>query len=194
MTDERPVVMVVDDDVGVREAVEGLLGSVGMQGIGFASVQEFLDAERPGKSGLDLLDELNRRNISLPTIFITGHGDVPMSVRAMKAGAVEFLGKPFREQELLDAIQAAVERDSINRPREIADEALRSKLNGLTARERQVLVLVAQGLLNKQIAAELDLSEITVKVHRGQAMRKMDARSLADLVLMADRLGLLTAS
>jgi RNA polymerase sigma factor (sigma-70 family) len=207
MIDTRPVVMVVDDDVGVREAVQGLLQSVGMQVIGFASVQDFLDAERPtgpaclvldvrmpGKSGLDLLDELNRRNISLPTIFITGHGDVPMSVRAMKAGAVEFLGKPFREQELLDAIQAAVEQDSVRRPRELADEVLRSKLNSLTPRERQVLVLVAQGMLNKQIAAELDLSEITVKVHRGQAMRKMEAHSLADLVLMADRLGLLTAS
>jgi FixJ family two-component response regulator len=206
MTDGRPVVLVVDDDVGVREAVQGLLRSVGMQVITFASVRDFLAAERPkgpsclvldirmpGKSGLDLLDELNRRNIALPTIFITGHGDVRMSVRAMKAGAVEFLSKPFRDQELLDAIQAAVEQDSVRRPREIADEALRRKLDSLTAREREVLVLVAQGLLNKQIAAELDLSEITVKVHRGQTMRKMDARSLADLVLMADRLGLLTS-
>lgn len=204
MIDLKPVVLVLDDDVGVREAVQGLLESVGIEVIPFASVQDFLAAERPagpsclvldvrmpGKSGLDLLDELNRRNISLPTIFITGHGDVSMSVRAMKAGAVEFLIKPFRDQELLDAIQVAVERDSIRRPREMADAALRKKFNGMTARERQVLVLVAQGLLNKQIAAELDLSEITVKVHRGQAMRKMDARSLADLVRMADRLGLL---
>jgi len=207
MIDVRPVVLVVDDDVGIREAVQALVGSVGMRVIAFASVQEFLATERPagpsclvldvrmpGKSGLDLLDELNLRNISLPTILITGHGDVPMSVRAMKAGAVEFLSKPFRTQELLDAIQAAVEQDSVSRPRELADEARRKKFNGLTARERQVLVLVAQGLLNKQIAAELDLREITVKVHRGQAMRKMNARSLADLVLMADRLGLLAAT
>ena len=207
MIDVRPVVLVVDDDVGIREAVQALVGSVGMRVIAFASVQEFLATERPagpsclvldvrmpGKSGLDLLDELNLRNISLPTILITGHGDVPMSVRAMKAGAVEFLSKPFRTQELLDAIQAAVEQDSVSRPRELADEARRKKFDGLTARERQVLVLVAQGLLNKQIAAELDLREITVKVHRGQAMRKMNARSLADLVLMADRLGLLAAT
>ena len=204
MIDVRPVVLVVDDDVGIREAVQDLLGSVGMQVIAFASVQEFLAAERPagpsclvldvrmpGRSGLDLLDELNLRNISLPTIFITGHGDIPMSVRAMKAGAVEFLSKPFRNQELLDAIQVAVERDSVRRPREIADAALRKKFDGLTARQRQVLVLVAHGQLNKQMAAELDIREITVKVHRGQAMRKMDAHSLADLVLMAERLGLL---
>ena len=207
MINVRPVVFVVDDDVGVREAVQGLLGSVGMQALAFGSVQDFLAAERPagpsclvldvrmpGRSGLDLLDELNRRNISLPTIVITGHGDIPMSVRAMKAGAVEFLSKPFRNQELLDAIQAAVERDRIRRPRQIAEEALHRKLDGLTARERQVLVLVAHGLLNKQIAAKLDLREITVKVHRGQAMRKMNARSLADLVLMADRLGLLATT
>ncbi len=206
MTGPNPVVLVLDDDVGVREALQGLLKSVGLQVIAFASVEDFLAVERPagpaclvldvrmpGKNGLDLLDELNRRDIGLPTIFITGHGDIPMSVRAMKAGAVEFLSKPFRDQDLLDAIQTAVERDSIRRPLEIAEEALRRRFNGLTARERQVLVLVAQGLLNKQIAADLDLSEITVKVHRGQAMRKMNARSLADLVLMADRLGLLMA-
>jgi len=204
MINAQPVVMVVDDDVGIRQAVQDLLGSVGMDVIAFGSVQDFLAAERPagpsclvldvrmpGKSGLDLLDELNRSNNSLPTIFITGHGDIPMTVRAMKAGAVEFLSKPFHGQALLDAVQAAIEQDSIDRPREIAEEALRRKFNGLTARERQVLVLVGQGLLNKQIAAELDLREITVKVHRGQAMRKMGARSLADLVLMADRLGLL---
>jgi FixJ family two-component response regulator len=202
----RPTVLLVDDDPGVREAVQALLGSVGMQVAAFAEVQDFLDSARPagpsclvldvrmpGKSGLDLLDELNRRNLSLPTIVITGHGDVPMSVRAMKAGAVEFLGKPFRDQELLDAVNAAIELDRVRRGREIADEALRKRFSGLTSRERQVLVLVAHGLLNKQIAAELDLSEITVKVHRGQAMRKMQARSLSDLVRMSDRLGLLPA-
>jgi FixJ family two-component response regulator len=202
----RPIVLLVDDDRAVREAVQALLGSVGMQVTAFADVQDFLDSERPrgpsclvsdvrmpGKSGLDLLEELNRRNLSLPTIFITGHGDVPMSVRAMKAGAVEFLGKPFRDQELLDAVHAALELDRVRRGREIADEALRKRFNGLTSRERQVLVLVAHGRLNKQIAAELDLSEVTVKVHRGQAMRKMQARSLSDLVRMSDRLGLLPA-
>jgi FixJ family two-component response regulator len=202
----RPIVLLVDDDRAVREAVQALLGSVGMQVTAFADVQDFLDSERPrgpsclvsdvrmpGKSGLDLLEELNRRNLSLPTIFITGHGDVPMSVRAMKAGAVEFLGKPFRDQELLDAVHAALELDRVRRGRETADEALRKRFNGLTSRERQVLVLVAHGRLNKQIAAELDLSEVTVKVHRGQAMRKMQARSLSDLVRMSDRLGLLPA-
>jgi FixJ family two-component response regulator len=202
----RPTVLLVDDDLGVREAVQALLGSVGMQVMAFADVQDFLDSARPagpaclvldvrmpGKSGLDLLDELKRRNLSLPSIVITGHGDVPMSVRAMKAGAVEFLGKPFRDQELLDAVNAAIELDRVRRGREIVDEALRRRFDGLTSRERQVLVLVAHGLLNKQIAAELDLSEITVKVHRGQAMRKMQARSLSDLVRMSDRLGLLPA-
>lgn len=202
----RPTVLMVDDDEAVREAVQALLGSVGMQVMAFADVQDFLDSERPkgpsclvsdvrmpGRSGLDLLDELNRRNLSLPTIFISGHADVPMSVRAMKAGAVEFLGKPFRDQELLDAVNAALELDRVRRGREMADEALRKRFDGLTSRERQVLVLVARGLLNKQIAAELDLSEITVKVHRGQAMRKMQARSLSDLVRMSDRLGLLPA-
>jgi FixJ family two-component response regulator len=201
MSDVRPVVLVVDDDVGVRESMHGLLESVGVQVVAFASANDFLaagpsclvtDIRMPGRSGLDLLDELNRRNISLPTIFITGHGDVRTSVRAMKAGAVEFLSKPFRDQELLDAIQLAIERDRTLRSREIADEALRKKFKGLTARERQVLVSVAHGLLNKQIAADLKLKEITVKVHRGQAMRKMGARSLAALVRMADRLGLLS--
>jgi FixJ family two-component response regulator len=202
----HPVVLLVDDDLAVREAVQALLGSVGMHVIAFADVQDFLDAERPagpsclvldvrmpGKSGLDLQDELNRRNLSLPTIFITGHGDVPMSVRAMKAGAVEFLAKPFRDQELLDAIQAAIELDRARRLRNITDEALRKRFNDLTSRERQVLALVTHGRLNKQIAAELNLSVITVKVHRGQAMRKMQAHSLADLVRMSDRLGLLPA-
>jgi FixJ family two-component response regulator len=202
----RPTVLLLDDDPAVREAVQALLGSVGMQVMAFADVQDFLDSARPagpsclvldvrmpGKSGLDLLDELNRRNLSLPAIVITGHGDIPMSVRAMKAGAVEFLGKPFRDQELLDAVNAAIELDRVRRGREIVDEALRKRFDGLTSRERQVLVLVAHGLLNKQIAAELDLSEITIKVHRGQAMRKMQARSLSDLVRMSDRLGLLPA-
>jgi FixJ family two-component response regulator len=201
---QRPVVIVVDDDVAVREAAEGLLKSVGLQVRSFASVQDFLDTDRPkgpcclvldvrmpGKSGLDLQDELNSRNTSLPIVFISGHADVPMSVRAMKGGAVEFLGKPFRDQELLDAIQVGLERDRLRTRQGLVDDALRRKYELLTPREREVLGQVAQGRLNKQIAAELDLSEVTVKVHRGQVMRKMDARSLADLVLMADRLGVI---
>ncbi len=198
------MVIVVDDDVAVREAAEGLLKSVGLQVRSFASVQDFLDTDRPkgpcclvldvrmpGKSGLDLQDELNSRNTSLPIVFISGHADVPMSVRAMKGGAVEFLGKPFRDQELLDAIQVGLERDRLRTRQGLVDDALRRKYELLTPREREVLGQVAQGRLNKQIAAELDLSEVTVKVHRGQVMRKMDARSLADLVLMADRLGVI---
>jgi FixJ family two-component response regulator len=202
--DLRPVAIIVDDDLAVREAAEGLLQSVGLEVRTFASVQAFLESElpegpcclvldvrMPGKSGLDLQDELNSRKASLPIVFITGHADVPMSVRAMKGGAVEFLGKPFRDQELLDAIQVGLERDRQRRLRSHLDEALRCKYDLLTPREREVLGQVSRGQLNKQIAAELDLSEVTVKVHRGQAMRKMQARSLADLVLMADRLGLI---
>jgi FixJ family two-component response regulator len=204
MPDLRPQAIIVDDDVAIREAAESLLKSVGLQVRAYASVQAFLetplpegpcclvlDVRMPGKSGLDLQDELNSRNASLPIVFITGHADVPMSVRAMKGGAVEFLGKPFRDQELLDAIQVGLERDRVRQSRRHADEALRRKYDMLTPREREVLEQVSRGRLNKQIAAELDLSEVTVKVHRGQVMRKMEARSLADLVLMADRLGLI---
>jgi FixJ family two-component response regulator len=196
-----PTVVVVDDDAAVREALQNLLHSVGLKVQLFGSVQEFLGGKRPdgpsclvldvrlpGQSGLDLQDELVKANIHLPVIFITGHGDIPMSVRAMKAGAVEFLTKPFRDQELLDAIQTALERDRARREQEQTVAALRRDFESLTPREREVMAHVVSGRLNKQIAADLGLSEITVKVHRGNVMRKMHARSLADLVRMADRL------
>jgi FixJ family two-component response regulator len=196
-----PTVVVVDDDAAVREALQNLLHSVGLKVQVFGSVQEFLGGKRPdgpsclvldvrlpGQSGLDLQDELVKVNIHLPVIFITGHGDIPMSVRAMKAGAVEFLTKPFRDQELLDAIQTALERDRARREQEQTVAALRRDFESLTPREREVMAHVVSGRLNKQIAADLGLSEITVKVHRGNVMRKMHARSLADLVRMADRL------
>ena len=196
-------VIVVDDDRGVREAIHGLLRSVGLEVAPFGSVRDFLaatlparprclvlDVRLPGQSGLDLQDELNRAGCDAPIIFITGHGDIPMSVRAMKAGAVEFLAKPFRDQDLLDAIQVALERDRAQGEEGAAAAELQRKYEALTPRERQVLALVATGLLNKQIAGEIGVTEITVKVHRGQVMRKMGARSLVDLVRMADRLKL----
>jgi FixJ family two-component response regulator len=201
MSEPVPTVVVVDDDAAVREALQNLLHSVGLKVQLFGSVQEFLRGKRPdgpsclvldvrlpGQSGLDLQDELVKANIHLPVIFITGHGDIPMSVRAMKAGAVEFLTKPFRDQELLDAIQTALERDRARREQEQTVATLRRDFESLTPREREVMAHVVSGRLNKQIAADLGLSEITVKVHRGNVMRKMHARSLADLVRMADRL------
>jgi FixJ family two-component response regulator len=201
MSEPMPTVVVVDDDAAVREALQNLLHSVGLKVQLFGSVQEFLSKKRPdgpsclvldvrlpGQSGLDLQDELVKANIHLPVIFITGHGDIPMSVRAMKAGAVEFLTKPFRDQELLDAIQTALERDRARREQEHTVAALRLDFESLTPREREVMAHVVSGRLNKQIAGDLGLSEITVKVHRGNVMRKMHARSLADLVRMADRL------
>jgi FixJ family two-component response regulator len=200
---ERSVVFVVDDDASMRGALENLLASVGLEARAFASPQEFLQAKRPdvpsclvldvrlpGKSGLAFQEDLIRAGISVPVIFITGHGDIPMSVRAMKAGAVEFLTKPFADQQLLDAIHAALERDrALRRDAELVAE-LRTRYADLTAREREVMKLVAAGRVNKQIAGDLGISEVTVKVHRGQVMRKMRTRSLADLVRMADRLGL----
>lgn len=196
-------VIVVDDDPSVREALDSLLRSVGLAVRQYGSVQAFLEAKLPegpcclvldvrlpGQSGLDLQDELARAGIRPPIIFITGHGDIPMTVRAMKAGAVEFLVKPFRDQDLLDAVGVGLARDRARREAEAGDAELRRKFETLTPREREVLALVATGRLNKQIAGEIGVSEITVKVHRGQAMRKMAARSLADLVRMADRLGL----
>lgn len=196
------MVFVIDDDPAIRAALEDLISSVGLEARPFASPAEFLKAERPdvasclvldvrlpGMSGLAFQQELARAAITLPVIFITGHGDVPMSVRAMKAGAVEFLTKPFDEQALLDAIHAALERDRARRHESAAVAVLCARYDTLTAREREIMRFVVAGLANKQIAAELSLSEVTVKVHRGQVMRKMRARSLPELVRMADQVG-----
>ncbi|MDQ8030657.1 MAG: response regulator transcription factor [Bordetella sp.] len=200
--DERaPVVHVVDDDAGVREALDDLLTSVGLQVRTHASAQAFMDAPRedapgclvldvrmPGLSGLEFQRQMAGLGIHLPVIFITGHGDIAMSVGAMKQGAVDFLAKPFREQDLLDAIQQAIGRDRQRRVRQAAREGLRARWQTLNEGERQVMALVVEGLLNKQVADRLDVSEITVKVRRGNVMRKMDAASLADLVRMAQAL------
>lgn len=204
MTEEAdPLVVVVDDDVSIRESMEALLRSVGLPVRTHGSVQDFLrqglpagpaclvlDVRLPGQSGLDLQDELVRARVPVPIVFITGHGDVPMSVRAMKGGAFEFLSKPFRDQEMLDAIHQALERDRIRWRSQGHTIQLQQKFNDLTPREKEVLTHVVKGRLNKQIANDMGVSEITVKVHRGQVMRKMCARSLPDLVRMADRLGL----
>ena len=202
MVEVTAVVFVIDDDPSMRAALEDLISSVGLQARLFASPQEFLLAPRsdapgclvldvrlPGMSGLTFQKELERVGVTLPIIFITGHGDIPMSVRAMKAGAVEFLTKPFHDQEMLDAIHAAIQRDKQRRQQALLIAELRERYVTLTERERQIMTLVVIGRANKQIAAELNLSEMTVKVHRGQAMRKMQADSLPELVRMADRLG-----
>jgi FixJ family two-component response regulator len=202
MTQERAIVFVVDDDASMRSALENLTASVGLEARSFASAQEFLrapppdapaclvlDVRLPGISGLALQEELARSGIRLPIVFITGHGDVPMTVRAMKAGAVEFLTKPFDEQALLDAIHAAIERDRKRRGEAAAAGELRQRYGALTERERQVMRLVAAGRVNKQIAAELGVSVVTVKVHRAQVMHKLGARSIADLVRIADQVG-----
>jgi FixJ family two-component response regulator len=204
------LVYVVDDDAGVRQSLTSLLRSIAMRVEAFGSAADFLkkgrivdgiaaaclilDVRLPGTSGLDFQAELAKAGIHLPIIFISGHGDVPITVRAMKAGAVEFLTKPFREQDLLDAVQLALRRDRDRRIQEKAVLQTRARFEALTAREQQVIGLVTTGLMNKQVAAQLGVSEITVKVHRGNIMRKMNARSLPDLVRMADALGIRQAS
>lgn len=205
MPEEEPVAFVIDDDAMVRESVADLLSSVGLAARTFGSPREFLDSRRPnspgcivldvrlpGPSGLEFQSSLARSGIDLPVIFITGHGDIPMSVRAMKSGAVEFLTKPLREQELLDAVHLGIERDRVRRRQAKRVAELRERLASLTAREQEVLALVIRGRLGKQIAYELKLSENTVKVHRSQIMRKMSAASLVDLVRMAEQLGVLS--
>lgn len=205
MLDAPDTVAVIDDDPGVREALGDLLRSVGLQVSIYDSVAAFLRAGRPrgpaclvldvrlpGQSGLDFQRELSDSGVHLPIIFITGHGDVRMAVQAMKAGAVEFLPKPFRDQDLLDAIQVGLARDRARREKEAADALVRARFNGLTQREREVMALVVTGHLNKQIANEIGIGEFTVKVHRGNVMRKMEAASLAALVLMAEELKIST--
>ena len=205
MNDHSGVVFVIDDDASLRRAIQRVLGSVGLHVELFGSAREFLAASRPdvpscvvldirlpGMSGLDLQRELTSAGIHIPLIFITSYGDIPMSVRAMKAGAVEFLTKPFRDQDLLDAIQLALKRDKLRREREADVQSLRERFASLTPREREILPLVVSGLLNKQIAASIGTSEATVKVHRSQLTRKMGAQSLADLVRMAERIGIRT--
>ena len=203
MTEAQSIVFVVDDDAAIRKALDSLIRSVGLQVELFGSAQEFLQAKRPkaptclildirlkGISGLDFQRKLAEANDPIPIIFISGHADVPMSVRAMKAGAVEFLTKPFRDQELLDAVHHALERDAARRQQEAEIAKLRERYEWLTPREREVLPLVVSGLPNKQIAAEIGTSETTAKVHRAQLMRKMGADSLPDLVRMAEKIGI----
>lgn len=207
MAEERPIVYVIDDDPSMREAVQDLIASVGLQARGFASPREFLEAARPdapaclvldvrlpGSSGLNFQQELAQAGVLVPVIFITGHGDIPMSVRAIKAGAVEFLTKPFRDQELLDAVNAGIERNRAQRREATVMDDLRQRFAALTPREREIMALVILGRMNKQIAGELGVSEVTVKVHRGQIMRKMRAKSLPELVRMGDVLRLATVT
>ncbi|MCO5734221.1 response regulator transcription factor [Rhizobium sp. SSA_523] len=200
---DGPVVYVVDDDPGIREALVDLFATISTQAIPFETAQDLLqkaDLERPGcilldvrlpgGNGLDVQLHLEKLGNRMPIIFMTGHGDIPMTVRAMKAGAVDFLGKPFRDQDIIDAVAAAFEKDRENRQRAAANSAVLDLAKSLTPREREVMAAVAQGLMNKQIAFHLGISEITVKLHRGNVMRKMEARSVADLVRKVEMLGL----
>ena len=202
--EQPPVVYVVDDDVALCEALASLFRSVDLRVKTFGTAAEFLrsalpeepsclvlDVSLPGQSGLDFQSELNKAKVHIPIVFMTGHGDIPMTVKAMKAGAIEFLPKPFRDQDMLDAVRHGLERDRARREGEGAAADIRAKFASLTAREQEVMGFVTTGLMNKQIAGEMKLAEITVKLHRGSVMRKMGAKSLADLVRMADvvRLG-----
>jgi FixJ family two-component response regulator len=203
MTETKPIVFVVDDDLSVRRSTERLIRSIGLEVHTFTSAREFLknprpkgpaclvlDVRMPGLSGMDLQRELARSEIYIPIIFITAHGDIPMSVRAMKAGAVEFLTKPFRSRSLLDAIRAAIDRDRAASNERSEIEALRQRYQQLTPREREVLLLVAAGLLNKQVAGKLATTERTIKFHRAHIMQKTHAESVADLVRMVEKLGI----
>jgi FixJ family two-component response regulator len=202
-SEPQSVVFVVDDDASIRAAMRSLFRSVGLRVETFASAADFLesthhddvpcclvlDVRLPGLSGLDFQAELARANIQVPIIFMTGHGDIPMTVKAMKAGAIEFLPKPFRDQDMLDAVRLGLERDRARREDQKRNTDVRARFESLSEREQEVMGLVTAGLMNKQIAGEMQLAEITVKLHRGNVMRKMAAKSLADLVRMADMLG-----
>jgi FixJ family two-component response regulator len=200
-TQTDSMVFVVDDDASIRDAVRSLLKSVGLRSESFGSTEDFvratrpelasclvLDVRLPGMSGLDFQADLEKRGVKIPIVFITAHGDIPMTSRAMKAGAVEFLPKPFQKKELLDAIHQALDRDRAFRAEEAGMAGLRARYETLTDREQEVMALVVKGLMNKEVAAELGVTEITVKVHRGHVMQKMKADSLADLVRMSERL------